>query len=72
MEFQGVYHRSSDNYYYPLDENNLIINIKTGKGVSKVFLHYGDPFINGILGGSEAWEGQREEIVFKKTLSHYS
>lgn len=71
MEFQGVYHRSSDNYCYCLDENNLIINLKTGKGVSKVFLHYGDPFINGILGGNEAWEGKREEIVFKKTLSHH-
>lgn len=71
MEFQGVYHRSSDNYCYPLDEENLIINLKTGKGVSKVFLHYGDPFTNGILGGNEAWEGQREEVVFKKTLSHH-
>nr|WP_302596662.1 glycoside hydrolase family 13 protein [uncultured Cellulosilyticum sp.] len=72
MELQGVYHRSSDNYCYALDENNLIINLKTGQEVSKVFLHYGDPFTNGILGSNSTWEGKREEIVFKKRLAHHN
>ena len=52
MQFASVYHRTSDNYCYPLNEEDLIVNIKTGYDVKKVFLHYGDPFSAGILGGS--------------------
>ena len=71
MNFSAVYHRMSDNMCYPLNEEDLIINVKTGYDVEQVFLHYGDPFAAGILGGSEAWEGQREEIVFKKRLQNH-
>ena len=31
MEFNAVYHQASDNYCYPLNEDELIINIKTGE-----------------------------------------
>ncbi len=30
MDFNAVYHQASDNYCYPLNEDELIINIKTG------------------------------------------
>lgn len=70
MNFSAVYHRMSDNMCYPLNENDLIINIKTDYDVEQVFLHYGDPFEAGILGGNQSWEGKREEIVFKKRLQH--
>lgn len=70
MNFAAVYHRMSDNMCYPLNEDELIINIKTGYDVKQVFLHYGDPFAAGILGGSEAWDGGREEIPFKKRLQN--
>jgi hypothetical protein len=52
MKFEAVYHRTSDNYCYPLNENDLIINLKTGRDIEKVFLCYGDPFENGTLVGS--------------------
>lgn len=55
---------------YPLNENELIINLKTGYDVERVFIHYGDPFETGILGGNEKWTGKREEICFKKRLKH--
>lgn len=71
MEFQSVYHRSSDNYCYPLDKDNLIINLKTGYDIEKVFLQYGDPFSNGIMGGNEAWNGKKEEMVYKKRLPYH-
>ena len=70
MEFHNVYHRSSDNYCYPLNTEDLIINLKTGYEVEQVFLHHGDPFINGILGSANRWEGKREEIVYKKSLKY--
>lgn len=53
---------------YPLNEDELIINLKTGYDVERVFLHHGDPYEAGIMGGGEKWTGKREEIVFKKRL----
>lgn len=70
MEFAAVYHRTSDNMCYCLNQEELIINLKTGYDVEKVFLHYGDPFQSGILGGKEIWKGERIEIPFKKRLKH--
>ena len=69
MEFAGVYHKTSEQMSYALDENQLVVNIKTGYDVKKIFIHYGDPFDAGILGGNEKWTGKREEIVYKKRLS---
>ena len=71
MEFASVYHKTSEQMSYPLDEDRLIINLKTGYDVKQVFIHYGDPFEAGILGGNEKWTGKREEIVYKKRLSHH-
>lgn len=71
MDFQAVYHRNADNFCYPLDTEQLIVNLKTGYDVKRVFLHYGDPFLAGILGGNERWESIREEIPFKKRLKHH-
>lgn len=67
MEFTGVYHKTSEQMSYPLDEDRLIVNIKTGYDVKQVFIHYGDPYEAGILGGNEKWTGKREEIIYKKT-----
>lgn len=53
---------------YPLNEDELIVNLKTGYDVERVFLHHGDPYEAGIMGGGEKWTGKREEIVFKKRL----
>ena len=70
MEFAAVYHKTSQQMCYPLDEDRLVINIKTGYDVERIFIHYGDPFEAGIAGGKEKWTGKREEIVYKKRLSH--
>ena len=70
MEFRGVYHKTSEQMSYALDEDRLVINLKTGYDVKQVFIIHGDPFDAGILGGSERWNGTRKEIVFKKRLPH--
>lgn len=70
MDFNGVYHRANDNYCYALDEENLIINLKTGYDVKEVYMYQGDPFKAGILGGGEHWEGERTAFAFKKRLKH--
>lgn len=53
---------------YPLNEDELIVNLKTSYDVERVFLHHGDPYEAGIMGGGEKWTGKRKEIVFKKRL----
>ncbi|MBQ8591496.1 MAG: alpha amylase N-terminal ig-like domain-containing protein [Lachnospiraceae bacterium] len=70
MDFNAVYHRGNDNYCYPLDENRLIINIKTGLDVKYVNICQGDPFKAGILGGGETWTGDMMNIPFKKRLKN--
>lgn len=70
MEFTGVYHKTSEQMSYPKNQRELIINIKTGYDVRRVFIHYGDPFEAGILGGNEKWTGKREKICFRKNLEH--
>ena len=70
MEFAAVFHRATDNYCYALDENQLIINLKTGYDVKEVNIVYGDPFANGILGGGEEWTGDKSGIPYKKKLKN--
>ena len=70
MEFNAVYHQASDNYCYPLNEDELIINIKTGYDVKSVSIILGDPFAAGILGGGEHWDGKKEPIIYKKRLKN--
>ena len=49
MEFTGVYHKTSEQMSYPKNQRELIINIKTGYDVRRVFIHYGDPFEAGPI-----------------------
>lgn len=70
MDFAAVYHKTSEQMSYPLDEERLIINLKTGYDVEQVYIIHGDPFDAGILGSSETWKGRREEIVYQKRLPH--
>lgn len=70
MDFNAVYHRANDNYCYPLDGEQLVINIKTGYDVRYVNLIQGDPFKSGILGGGESWSGDAINIPFKKRLKN--
>jgi hypothetical protein len=51
MKLDAIYHRTTDNYCYQLNDEELNINIKTGKDIDKVSIIYGDPFDGGILGG---------------------
>ena len=62
MEFASVYHRTVDNYCYMLDEEQLIINLKTGYDVKEVNIVYGDPFAMVFL--AAARNGQEKRQMF--------
>ena len=40
MDFTGVYHKASEQMCYPLNEDELIVNLKTGYDVKRVFIYY--------------------------------
>lgn len=70
MNFAEIYHKSEPPYCYPRNDREMIINIKTGYDVERVWICYGDPYSSGIAGGSEGWSGTEEEIVYKKSLKY--
>lgn len=71
MKFEAIYHRTSNHYCYPVNTDELQINIQTGKDILKVFLIHGDPFEAGILGGDWKWEGEEIEILDVKQLKYH-
>ena len=72
MQFSAIEHRSTDNFCYPLNENELMIGIKTGSDIRRVFIVYGDPFDGSVTPDGWAWEGKRQEITRKKELPYHT
>ncbi len=71
MNFAAIYHRTANQYCYPRDNDHLVINLRTGYDVDRVFIHQGDPFLAGILGSMDHWTGTREELSERKELKHH-
>ncbi|WP_250277629.1 glycoside hydrolase family 13 protein [[Clostridium] colinum] len=71
MNFGAIIHRTSDSFCYPLDNDTIQINLKTGYDIEKVNIIYGDPFTAGILGGNEKWTGEKLEITEKIELDYH-
>lgn len=72
MNYSAIYHRTSEQMSYSFSEDDLVVNLKTGHDVDRVFLIYGDPYQAGIAGGSEKWTGRREEICYRKELKYHT
>lgn len=70
MNFSAIDHKPYDNYCYPINENELVIKIKTGYDIDNVELMYGDPFKGGMFGGSDGWHGELAECVEIKKLQY--
>lgn len=70
MNFAGVFHRAQAPWSYALNADELVLRLQTGLDVERVFLHWGDPFEAGILGGAERWHGQRQELTAPQVLDH--
>lgn len=67
MNFTNVFHQANQQMCYPLNENELVINLKTGYDVEKVYLCFNDPYISN----NDGWIYDRIEIVSKKKLQHH-
>ncbi len=42
MDFAAVYHKTTEQMSYALDEDHLVVNLKTGYDVKQVFIAHGE------------------------------
>lgn len=68
MDRSAVFHKTSDNFCYALDDDYLIITIRTGYDVTGITLCYGDPFSAGIMGGNEKWKYDMKPVTYHVPL----
>lgn len=68
---EAIFHIARDNMCYTLNEDELVISIKTGKDIKSVEIEWGDPFAAGIMGGAERWSGKREKMSVPLELENH-
>lgn len=71
MRQDAIFHRASDSGCYAYNENQLVINLKTGYDVKEVILHYDDPFAHGIMGGAQSLSGKQKYMDEPKRLQQH-
>lgn len=71
MNLSAIFHRCSDNYCYCLNEDEIVISIKTGYDVKRVYLCYGDPFTRGIMGSNQTFEEKEDLMSQRKNLDYH-
>lgn len=71
MNIAGIFHRACAPWSYAVNEDELVIRLQTDTQVERVYLHWGDPFAGGILGGNWAWKGQRIAVTQREEIGCY-
>ncbi len=71
MNLSAIYHRSLDNYCYCLNDDTIIISIRTGYDVDKVTLFHSDPFQAGLMGGNHRLKGTKLIMKEVKELENH-
>ena len=69
MDFGRIYHRSAYTDCYALNENEIVINLRTGKDVTSVEIIHDDPFAGGAT-GHMPWNGKPEPMAPAWELAH--
>ena len=69
MNFAAISHRCAFTDAYPLDENRVVINLRTGKDIRAVSLIHDDPYAGGAT-GFMAWDGKPEPMEISRELEH--
>lgn len=71
MNFSAIVHTGTDNFCYPVNDHELMINIKTGYDIREVFVIYGDPFDGTVTESGWKWSRTRAAMTEKKELAHH-
>ncbi len=69
MNFAAISHRCAFTDAYSLDENRIVINLRTGKDIRDVTLLHDDPYAGGAT-GFMAWDGKPEAMAVSAELEH--
>lgn len=69
MNFNAISHRSTLTDCYALNNDEIVINIRTGKDITSVTLIHEDPYIFGIS-GKIRWTGKRLSMKRSRELKH--
>ncbi len=70
MNFNEIIHRCGYTDCYAINENELVINIKTNKDITAVNLVHGDPYTNGPS-GKKPWYGIPKPMKVTMELKNY-
>lgn len=70
MELGSISHRSAYTDCYPLNDRELIVNLRTGKDVTAVSLIHDDPYA-GNCTGFKPWSGWDEAMAPQWELKHH-
>ena len=71
MNLSAIYHISTDNFCYPLNENKLVIKLQTAYDIDRAVLVWGDPFNCGLFGGDVSWDGTHIDMTNVFTLQNH-
>ena len=71
MNLAAVSHRGFVPDAYALNENEIILHLRTGKDVTAVSVIHDDPFAGGATGFA-AWDGQGENMHISRKLRHHN
>ena len=71
MELGSILHRSAYSDCYALNENEIVVNLRTGKDVTSVAIIHDDPFAGGATGFA-AWDGKPEMMHKRWELKYHN
>lgn len=71
MNLPAIQHHAYDTFCYPLNQDELMINIQTAKDITKVFLYYGDPFRCEKIDDNWVWHREKIELTECKELQNH-
>ena len=69
MLVEGISHKCAFTDCYALNEDELVINVRTNKSIDKVVIVQDDPYIFGCS-GTDPWFGQPIDMHLEKELAH--
>lgn len=70
MNKSAIQHRATAEFTYAVNNEEVVVTLKTGKDVQKAFIIWEDPFINELRRKPE-WYGKKEEMQFWLELEEH-
>lgn len=71
MEFGAISHRSAFTDCYALNDEEILVNLRTGKDVTAVDMIHNDPFADGCM-GIKPWSGRPAPMTKAWELKHHN